>query len=147
MPLHQRRILRPCFHSQAHFVMMTRGSTKALPYITVHCFTAGSESVQPHSSPPNAQAYYTNPCVGLSNKEAHKRAFTNFSVVRLPYYRGFIHLVTLDAEIRRASNGSRSLDNVMLELLARMDASESFGIDTFFSFVSEDQQVLLSTAR
>ena len=84
----------------------------------------------------HAQAYYTNPCIRLSNKEADERAWTSFGVVRLPYQRGFMYLVTLDAEIRHASNGSRSLDDVVLELLARKDAGEPFGIDTFLSLVS-----------
>lgn len=44
-----------------------------------------------------------------------------------------MYLVTLDAEIRRASNGSCSLDNVVLE---------SFAIDIFLGLVSEDQQAV-----
>jgi predicted metalloprotease with PDZ domain len=83
-----------------------------------------------------SQVYYTNPCICLSNKELDERAWTNFNVVRLPYQRGFMYLVTLDAEKRHPSNGSRSFDEVILELLVRQDAGEPFGVDTFLSLVS-----------
>ena len=91
----------------------------------------------------NAQAYYTNPDIGLSNQEAHEHAWSSFSVVRLPYYRGFMYLVKLDAEIRRASCGNRSLDDVVLELLTRRDAGEPFDIETFLSLVSNDQHAVV----
>lgn len=90
----------------------------------------------------HAQSYYTNPSINVSNQEAHERPFASFGVVRLPYYRGFMYLVTLDAEIRRASDGSRSLDDVVLELLARKNAGQPFGVDEFLSLVSKDQQTV-----
>jgi hypothetical protein len=53
-----------------------------------------------------------------------------------------MYLVTLDAEICHTSDGSRSLDNVVLELLARMDSGESFRINKFLSLVPEDLQTV-----
>ena len=90
----------------------------------------------------HAQSYYTNPNIDLSNEEADENPFASFEVQRLPYHRGFMYLVTLDAEIRRASHGDRSLDTVVLELLKRRDAGEPFGVDKFLSLVSKDQQVV-----
>lgn len=50
----------------------------------------------------------------------------------------------LDAELRNALNGSRSLDDVVIELLARKEAGEPFGIDIFLCFIpiSRGHQVM-----
>ena len=66
-------------------------------------------------------SYYTNPCVGWSNDEAYKNGWKNAHAQELPYKRGAVYLLRVDAQIRRATEGKRSLDPIVLALLRRKE--------------------------
>lgn len=85
----------------------------------------------------NAQAYYTSPLVNISNADATSRAWQTFHAQRLPYYRGFMYLLAVDAQIRAMSNGTRSVDDVVLALLARRQAGRPHGVNDFLGLVSD----------
>ncbi|RSM09828.1 hypothetical protein CEP52_003930 [Fusarium oligoseptatum] len=66
-----------------------------------------------------ATAYYTNPMINLTNAEVEDRSSENEHIERVPYGRGMVFLIRLDAKIRERSNGTRSIDDVVLKLLDR----------------------------
>ncbi|RMJ08779.1 hypothetical protein CDV36_011617 [Fusarium kuroshium] len=66
-----------------------------------------------------ATAYYTNPMINLTNAEVEDRSSENEHIERVPYGRGMFFLIRLDAKIRERSNGTRSIDDVVLKLLDR----------------------------
>lgn len=61
--------------------------------------------------------YYMSPVKTASNERILKDFWTDMQVQRLPYLRGFLYATNLDAEIRRASKDTRSLDDVVREML------------------------------
>lgn len=71
-----------------------------------------------------ATAYYANPFRELSNAEAGKRFWSDPQAQRVPYGRGFMYLVALDAKLRAASAGRRSVDDLVLEVLERQGRGE-----------------------
>ncbi|RTE81979.1 hypothetical protein BHE90_003553 [Fusarium euwallaceae] len=66
-----------------------------------------------------ATAYYTNPMINLTNAEVEDRSSENEHIERVPYGRGMFFLIRLDAKIRERSNGTRSINDVVLKLLNR----------------------------
>lgn len=72
--------------------------------------------------------YYTNPLVRISLREAQELAWKNFHALRIPYTRGFVYLIKINAEIREASNGSRSLDDIVRSLKAQKQRNRPCGI-------------------
>ncbi|MCL2006449.1 MAG: hypothetical protein FWG77_00025 [Treponema sp.] len=61
--------------------------------------------------------YYSNPTRSLTNDEAAKIFWTDRRTQRIPYGRGLLYIANVDAQIREASGGKRSVDDVMLEIL------------------------------
>jgi hypothetical protein len=64
-----------------------------------------------------ASAYYTSPAVNISEDEAKDRSSHDTHAQRLPYFRGSMYLLKLDAALRAVSGGKRSLTEPMLALL------------------------------
>ncbi|KAJ4247092.1 hypothetical protein NW762_013230 [Fusarium torreyae] len=62
------------------------------------------------------QAYYTNPVVNLTDDQAYDQAWELRSAQRIPYGRGLIYLINVDAHIRKRSKGKHNLDSLTLEL-------------------------------
>lgn len=75
-----------------------------------------------------ADGYYANPHLGLSNAEAGKIFWSDARAQRVPYGRGFMYLTNVNAQVRAASGGQRSLDDLVLELLARQRRGEPAGL-------------------
>ena len=85
-----------------------------------------------------ANNYYTHPFRGLTNEEAARRFWSDPFVQQVPYGRGFLYLAQTDAAIRRASNGRRSLDDVVKELRARQTSGRPFGIPQWLELVGAE---------
>lgn len=62
--------------------------------------------------------YYMSPVRSEPNDRIVAEFWTNNDVRRLPYLRGLMFATNLDAEIKRASGGKRSIDDVIRELYA-----------------------------
>jgi hypothetical protein len=67
----------------------------------------------------SAGRYYTNPLIGLTNEELGARRAADPRAHALPGDRGSLYLSILNAKIRAASAGKRSLDDVMAALIDR----------------------------
>ncbi|KAL4876530.1 hypothetical protein BJY04DRAFT_231555 [Aspergillus karnatakaensis] len=63
------------------------------------------------------RAYYTNSAVDMTDAEAYDVSWENADAQTMPYGRGLIYLVNMDAQIRAVSGGERNLDALALELL------------------------------
>jgi hypothetical protein len=85
-----------------------------------------------------ADAYYSNPYVGLSNPEAAKIFWTDPVAQTVPYGRGWMYLQQTDAAIRAASKGRRSLDDVVREMRRRQVASRPYGIPEWLALVGRE---------
>lgn len=82
--------------------------------------------------------YYTHPFRALTNEEAARRFWSDPFVQQVPYGRGFLYLAQTDAAIRRASNGRRSLDDVVGEIRRRQNAGEPYGIPVWLDLVGAE---------
>ncbi|OJJ07459.1 hypothetical protein ASPVEDRAFT_33681 [Aspergillus versicolor CBS 583.65] len=91
-----------------------------------------------------ATAYYTNPMINLTNAKIEARSSESECIERVPYGRGMFFLVRLDAQIRARSNGTRSIDDVVLNLLNRTRSGQS---DRLADFLGVLEQELGSPAR
>lgn len=84
-----------------------------------------------------ASGYYTNPYRGLTNKAGAEIFWSDPTAQTIPYGRGFMYLVQTDGAIRAASDGKRSLDDVVRELRRRQNAGEPFGIAQWLELVGK----------
>src|SRR5690606_1293922 len=75
-----------------------------------------------------ADSYYANPHLRLSNAEAGRIFWSDSRAQRVPYGRGFMYLTNINAQVRAASSGQRSLDDLVLDLLARQRRGEPAGL-------------------
>ncbi|HKD23954.1 MAG TPA: hypothetical protein VKB71_18180 [Rhizomicrobium sp.] len=66
-----------------------------------------------------AGRYYTDLLNDTPNAEIPAKFWADTRVRVLPYDRGSLYFARLDGEVRRASNGKRSLDDLILAMLAR----------------------------
>jgi predicted metalloprotease with PDZ domain len=85
-----------------------------------------------------ATAYYANPYRALSNPELAKLFWTDSMAQTAPYGRGFLYLVQTDAQIRQASGGRRSLDDVAKEIRRRQVANKPYGIPVWLELVGKE---------
>jgi len=73
------------------------------------------------------ETYFTNPHVGVSNARAGELYWTDGRAQRIPYGRGLVYLLQVDAQLRAA--GHSGLDDVVLEILARQRAGDRVDLD------------------
>lgn len=66
-----------------------------------------------------AHGYYGNPLQSLSNTEAAALYWTDWRAQKVPYNRGLYYLIDTDHRIRTVTNGARSVDDIVLEILVR----------------------------
>ena len=85
-----------------------------------------------------ATNYYTHPFRSLSNAEAAQRFWSDPFVQQVPYGRGFLYLAQTDAAIRRASNGRKSLDDIVRAIRARQVAGQPYGIPVWLELVGAE---------
>jgi hypothetical protein len=65
-----------------------------------------------------AARYYTSLMAEVPNSEVPKRFWADTRIRTLPYDRGMLYFATVDDAVRKASGGKRSLDDLMLAMLA-----------------------------
>jgi predicted metalloprotease with PDZ domain len=85
-----------------------------------------------------ADAYYSNPYRALTNPQAAEKFWSDPVAQTVPYGRGWLYLVQTDAEIRQASKGQRSLDDVVKELRRRQVAGKPYGIPQWLELVGQE---------
>ncbi|HUR39777.1 MAG TPA: hypothetical protein VM240_01270 [Verrucomicrobiae bacterium] len=73
-----------------------------------------------------------NPRRDLELATAGKRFWTDADAEQIPYVRGYLAAWQADLALSRASQGKRSLDDVVRELVARARAEPGFRIDNAF---------------
>ncbi len=72
-----------------------------------------------------AGRYYTSIMASQPNGEIAKRFWADTRIRTLPYDRGMLYLAGVDAAIRKKSGGKRSLQDVLLEMLAAEQAGHA----------------------
>ncbi|GIL38267.1 serine protease [Rhodospirillales bacterium TMPK1] len=85
-----------------------------------------------------AADYYSNPLRNVSNGEAAKRFWSDWSAQRIPYGRGFLYLALTDAKIRAKSNNKHSLDDIVLAIQAQQRAKKTPGIADWIALVGKE---------
>ena len=65
----------------------------------------------------NAMAYYTNSQIHMNMRKAQDLAWQDFDALRVPYDRGYIYMMDVNAQIHIASGGKAGLDKIVLGLL------------------------------
>lgn len=66
-----------------------------------------------------AGRYYTNAFLAAPNSEIPKRFWADTRIRVLPYDRGSLYFAVVDGQVRARSGGKRSLDDLLLAMLAR----------------------------
>lgn len=85
-----------------------------------------------------AHGYYGNPVQTLSSAEAARIYWTDWRAQRVPYGRGQFYLLDVDHKIRQASEGRRSLDDIIWELLDRKRAGQETGVDAWIELITAE---------
>jgi predicted metalloprotease with PDZ domain len=85
-----------------------------------------------------ASGYYTNPYRSATNAEAAQKFWLDSRAQRVPYGRGFMYLARVDAQVRAASAGRRSLDDLVLEVLRRQRKGETVGLEEWVQLVTRE---------
>ena len=84
-----------------------------------------------------ARECYANVRRGLTMAEAQPLFFSDFLAHRLPYARGMFYLADLDARVRRATAGARSVDDIVRDVVRRRRAGERVGLEEWCDLVEE----------
>ncbi len=66
-----------------------------------------------------AARYYTDPLNDTPNSQIPARFWADTRVRVLPYDRGSLYFATVNAELRRRTHGRRSLDDLVLQMIAK----------------------------
>lgn len=85
-----------------------------------------------------ASRYYSNALKYMSNGEAAPRFWEDTRIRTIAYDRGAMYFVILNAWIRKASDGERSLDDLVREVNARVGAGESVDEEAWLDLVSAE---------
>ena len=89
-----------------------------------------------------ARAYYTNPFRNASADSLERVGFSagvaGGSAQNVPYTRGSLFFADVDAKIRVASNGRRTLDDVILPLLERRRRGEALTVETLLASLAHE---------
>ena len=85
-----------------------------------------------------AIGYYSNPYRALSNPEAARIFWSDAIAQTVPYGRGFLYLMRTDAQIRGASQGAHSLDDVVKALRKRQVAGQPYGVPEWLALVGAE---------
>jgi carboxypeptidase C (cathepsin A) len=67
----------------------------------------------------SAARYYTNSLISAPNEEVGRRFWEDTRIRVLPYDRGSFYFAVVNDQIRKASGGKRSLDDLILDLVHR----------------------------
>jgi hypothetical protein len=99
----------------------------ATHYARLLTLRSGLGSVESYGRSLNetARNYYTSPARNLSADSIGRLGFSNEAARRVPYLRGALYFADLDARIRAASGGRRTLDDLLIPLFQRIRNGES----------------------
>lgn len=84
-----------------------------------------------------ARAGYANPRRHLSMPDAEPLFFTDFFAHWLPYTRGMFYLADLNARLRTATSGRRSVDHVVVEVTNRRREGKRIGMAEWCAIVDQ----------
>lgn len=76
-----------------------------------------------------SRGYYSNPAREMSAQAITDVGFGNNDIRHIPYYRGALYFADLDARLRKASGGARSLDIFMREIFVKRENDPDFTFD------------------
>lgn len=85
-----------------------------------------------------ASRYYSNALRYMSNEEAAPRFWEDTRIRTLPYDRGAMYFVMLNAWIRKASGGERSLDDLVMEVNRRVGAGGEVDEDAWVDLITAE---------
>lgn len=85
-----------------------------------------------------AYGYYGNPLQTLTSDEAARRYWQDWRAQRIPYGRGLFYLIDANHKIQLASNGRRSLDDLVLEILDRHRAGQNVTVDDWLELIGRE---------
>lgn len=85
-----------------------------------------------------ASRYYTNLLRNTPEEEAVRRFWEDTRVRVLPYDRGAMYFAKLSGMIHRASNGKRSIDDLVLELIDRKKKGEPITDEIWFDMLRRE---------
>ncbi len=74
-----------------------------------------------------ARRYYSNPLNNTPNDQIAPRFWEDTRVRVLPYDRGAMYFAVLDGQIRKASGGRRSVDDLVIEMVERERRGQTTG--------------------
>ena len=86
----------------------------------------------------SATRYYINSLISAPNEEIGKRFWEDTRIRVLPYDRGSFYFAVVNAQIRKASAGRRSLDNIILDLVRRERRGETFDGAAWVAMVEKE---------
>ena len=88
----------------------------------------------------NAQAlsYYANPLRNLPSSEVADRFWSDTRVRNIPYDRGALYLASVDAAVRGRSMGTRSLDDLMFDMLDRLHSGQPYDSAAWSDLVNRE---------
>jgi len=111
----------------------------AVYYAVVAPFLAGSvdKSYLLRWMNNNEQAYYTGGTTNLTWKYVLDHYWTSTALARTSYYRGFIYLAYCEGLINKATNGTKSLDDVVIALYRRYKAEYPTQTEHFLAVLGE----------
>jgi predicted metalloprotease with PDZ domain len=93
-----------------------------------------------------ARRYYSNSLNGTPDDQIEARFWEDSRIRVLPYDRGSLYLDLLDAKIRKATSGARSLDDVVLEINRReaagVRATDADFVDLIAKYLGDDAPIL-----
>ncbi|KAF7534348.1 hypothetical protein G7054_g6299 [Neopestalotiopsis clavispora] len=88
-----------------------------------------------------AQAYYTSLTINLPYQYVLDHYWDNFSIIKTSYNRGFIFLAQQQGRINRATNGRKSIDDIVRRLYQYRLQDREHSVEDFFqlltSFIDE----------
>ena len=84
-----------------------------------------------------AQAYYTSPVIHISMDDVLRGRWGTVHAMRIPYSRGFVYLAKINGQIVAATNGTKSLDDVVMEMYRRQRAREPAQAAEFVQLVGD----------
>ena len=85
-----------------------------------------------------SRQYHGNPYRNATNDAARAAFWADKNGELLPYVRGSLYFFALDAAIRRGSGGTRSLDDILLDLFARRAAGRTVSVRTFTDALAKE---------
>ena len=85
----------------------------------------------------HAGRYYSSIMVNVPNSEVPGGFWRDTRIRTLPYDRGMLYMATVDHAVREASNGARSLDDLMRGMLALQQAGQTTTYESWETLLRE----------